>query len=64
MVHPAPGRRPLRSLYEDILDVYCRPYDPRYPVVVTNDEASKQLLGDVREPLPMSPEARACRQRL
>ena len=39
---------------EDILDVYCRPYDPRYPVVCL-DEASKQLLGDVREPLPMEP---------
>jgi hypothetical protein len=39
---------------EDILDVYCRPCDPRYPVVCL-DEASKQLLGEVREPLPMEP---------
>jgi len=39
---------------EDILDVYCRAYDARYPVVCL-DEASKQLLGDVREPLPMEP---------
>ena len=39
---------------EDILDVYCRPCNPRYPVVCL-DEASKQLLGNVREPLPMEP---------
>ena len=39
---------------EDILDVYCRLYDARYPVVCL-DEASKQLLGHVREPLPMQP---------
>ena len=44
---------------EDILDVYCRPYDPRYPVVCL-DEASKQLLGDLREPLPMEPGRPAC----
>jgi transposase len=39
---------------EDVLDIYCRPYDPKYPVVCL-DEASKQLLSDVREPLPMAP---------
>jgi transposase len=39
---------------EDVLDVYCRPYDPRYPVVCM-DESSKQLLADVRPPLPMEP---------
>jgi hypothetical protein len=39
---------------EDVLDVYCRPYDPRYPVVCM-DESSKQLLRDVRAPLPMAP---------
>ena len=39
---------------EDVLDVYCRPYDPRYPVVCM-DESSKQLLADVRRPLPMEP---------
>jgi hypothetical protein len=37
---------------EDVLDVYCRPYDPGFPVVCL-DETSKQLLGDVRAPLPM-----------
>ena len=37
---------------EDVLDVYCRPYDARSPVVCL-DETSKQLLGEVRAPLPM-----------
>jgi len=37
---------------EDVLDVYCRPYDPLHPVVCM-DESSKQLLADVRPPLPM-----------
>jgi len=39
---------------EDVLDVYCRPYDPSYPVVCL-DETSKQLLSELREPLPMEP---------
>jgi hypothetical protein len=39
---------------EDVLDVYCRPYDPNYPVVCL-DESSKQLLKQVHEPLPMEP---------
>jgi hypothetical protein len=39
---------------EDVLDVYCRALDSRYPVVCL-DEASKQLLADIRPPLPMEP---------
>jgi hypothetical protein len=39
---------------EDVLDVYCRPYDPRLPQVCM-DETSKQLLGEVRPPAPVSP---------
>jgi hypothetical protein len=39
---------------EDVLDVYARPYDPRYPVVCV-DEGGKQLVGDVRPPLPVRP---------
>ena len=39
---------------EDVLDVYSRPYDPRFPVICM-DEASKQLVGEVRDPLPMRP---------
>jgi hypothetical protein len=39
---------------EDVLDVYHRPYDPERPVVCM-DEASKQLIAEVREPLPPQP---------
>ncbi len=39
---------------EDVLDVYHRPYDPARPVVCL-DECSKQLIGEVREPLPPKP---------
>ena len=39
---------------EDILDVYERPYNPNIPVVCM-DEKPYQLLGEVREPLPMRP---------
>jgi hypothetical protein len=39
---------------EDVLDVYHLPYDPRYPVVCM-DESSKQLIGEVREPIPGKP---------
>jgi transposase len=39
---------------EDVLDVYCRPYDPHFPQVCM-DETSKQLLGDVRPPEPAIP---------
>ena len=39
---------------EDVLDVYHRPYDPQRPVVCL-DESSKQLIGEVRAPLPPKP---------
>jgi len=39
---------------EDVLEVYARPFDPQRPVVCL-DEGAKQLLGQVREPLPMKP---------
>jgi len=39
---------------EDVLDVYHRPYDPQRPVVCL-DECSKQLVGEVRSPLPPRP---------
>jgi hypothetical protein len=39
---------------EDVLDVYARPYDPRFPVICM-DEASKQLVGETRDPLPLRP---------
>ena len=37
---------------EDTLEVYQRPIDPARPLVCL-DEAAKQLLGEVRPPLPM-----------
>ena len=39
---------------EDVLDVYSRPYNPQYPVVCM-DESSKQLIGEVIEPIPAAP---------
>jgi transposase len=39
---------------EDVLEVYTRPYDPRYPQVCM-DETSKQLLRDARQALPVEP---------
>lgn len=39
---------------EDVLDVYERPYDPLRPVICM-DEKPYQLLGEGREPLPMTP---------
>jgi DDE superfamily endonuclease len=38
---------------EDVLDVYERPYDPRFPQVCL-DETSKQLVGETRTPIPAS----------
>ena len=37
---------------EEVLELYRQPYDPRYPVVCM-DEASKQLIGETRIPLPI-----------
>jgi hypothetical protein len=39
---------------EDVLDVYCRPYDARFPVV-NMDEQPIQMLSHVREPQPAAP---------
>jgi hypothetical protein len=39
---------------EDVLDVYHRPYDEKRPMVCL-DEASKQLIGEVIEPIPAEP---------
>jgi hypothetical protein len=39
---------------EDVLAVYHLPYDPEYPVVCM-DESCKQLIGEVREPIPCAP---------
>lgn len=39
---------------EDVLEVYHLPYDPCYPVICM-DESSKQLIGEVREPVTCAP---------
>jgi hypothetical protein len=39
---------------EGVLDIYKRPYDPKYPVVCF-DESNKQLTKEVREPLTVKP---------
>lgn len=39
---------------EEVLDLYQRPYDARFPVVCM-DEKSKQIIADTRPPLPTQP---------
>ena len=39
---------------EDILKVYARPYNPKFPVVCM-DESSVQLIGEVQGPIPAAP---------
>lgn len=39
---------------EIILDVYKRPYSPEYPLICM-DESPKQLISEVRNPIPASP---------
>lgn len=39
---------------EEVLDLYAQPYDPTCPLVCM-DEASKQLVKEVRQPLPIQP---------
>lgn len=39
---------------EMVLDVYKRPYDKRYPVICM-DESPKQLIGETKVPIPISP---------
>ena len=51
---PSKGDAEFVACMEDVLDVYELPYNPARPVVCM-DEKPCQLLGDVREPLPMRP---------
>ena len=39
---------------EKVLDVYKRPFDPEFPVICM-DESSKQLIGETKVPLSVSP---------
>jgi transposase len=47
------------SQMEDVLSVYMRPFDERFPQVCV-DEMSKQLISETRIPLPMQPGQPAC----
>lgn len=51
---PAKGSAEFVYHMEDVLDVYKRPYDPKFPLICM-DETFKQLIGETREPLPMKP---------
>lgn len=42
------------SAMEDVLEVYLRPLNEKFPVVCM-DESSVQLIGEVREPIPAAP---------
>jgi hypothetical protein len=53
-VIPPKANAAFVAAMEDVLDVYARPYDAARPVVCV-DEGGKQLIGDVREPLPVRP---------
>lgn len=45
---------------ENVLEVYCQPYDPKHPVVCF-DEKSKQLVGEICKPIAARPgEAERC----
>lgn len=39
---------------EKVLDVYKRPYDPKFPVICM-DESPRQLIGEVKTPIPVAP---------
>jgi hypothetical protein len=39
---------------EDVLEIYARSYDPRFPVLCM-DESSVQLIGEVQQPIPAAP---------
>jgi hypothetical protein len=39
---------------EDVLEVYARPYDAKYPVLCM-DESSVQLIGEVQSSIPAAP---------
>lgn len=51
---PAKQDASFVAAMEDVLDVYERPADPSFPVVCL-DETSKQLVGEVRDPIPPEP---------
>lgn len=53
-VIPPAGDADFVCAMEDVLELYHEPYDPDRPMVCF-DEASKQLISEVRQPMPMIP---------
>ena len=53
-VIPPKANAAFVAAMEDVLDIYAKPYDSKRPVVCV-DEGGKQLIGEVREPLPVRP---------
>lgn len=51
---PPEARAEFVCAMEDVLEVYHRPFDPKRPQVCL-DEASKQLVGEVVQPIPAQP---------
>ena len=51
---PPEGSAAFVANMEDVLEIYHIPYDPDYPVVCM-DESCKQMIGEVREPIPCTP---------
>lgn len=51
---PPQGNGHFVAAMERVLEVYRRPYDPAFPVVCM-DETPRQLIGETRVPIPMSP---------
>lgn len=51
---PPEGSGSFVANMEMVLDVYKRPYDPRFPVVCM-DESPKQLIEETKIPIPASP---------
>jgi len=51
---PARASAAFVANMEDVLDTYEKPYDSSHPVVCV-DEGGKQLIGEVRPPLPVRP---------
>ena len=39
---------------EEVLDIYCKPYDPKFPQICM-DETNKQLTKETRIPIKVSP---------
>jgi hypothetical protein len=51
---PPEGSAAFVAAMEDILDLYCLPYNKNYPVICM-DEKPYQLLDECRESIPMKP---------